>query len=57
MVDKNTRKARKRLKKEYGVSYRKARKMPLDKFANGPVLDGLVKKGVKRAKRNKWRLF
>lgn len=57
MVDKKTRKARKKLKKDYGVSYRKARKMSLNDFANGPVLNGLVKKGVESAKKSKWKLF
>lgn len=57
MVDKKTRKARRKFKKDYGMSRKKAGKMPLDKFVKGPVTDRVVKEGVKKAKKKGWRLF
>lgn len=51
-----TRKARKKFKKDYGISRKKAGKMKLSDFIAGPVTDATVRDGVKKAKKRKWKL-
>lgn len=51
-----TRKARKKFKKDYGISRKKAGKMSLTDFVNKHVADAIVNEGVKKAKKRKWKL-
>lgn len=51
-----TRKARKKFKKDFGISRKKAGKMKLSDFVKGPVTDAAVRDGVKKAKKRKWKL-
>lgn len=43
-------------RKKYGISFDKARKMSVNDFANGPMLNRMQKDGVKAAKKRKWRI-
>lgn len=49
-----TKKAKRKFKKDFGISRKKAGKMSLNDFVNGPVADHVVREGVKKAKRKKW---
>jgi len=51
-----TKKARKKFKKDYKISRKKAGKMSLTDFVNKHVADAVVRDGVKKAKKGKWRL-
>lgn len=43
-------------RRKYGISLDKARKMSLNDFANGPVLNRMTREGVKAARKRKWRI-
>ena len=51
-----TKKARKKFKKDFGVSRKKAGTMSLTDFVNKHVADAVVREGVKKARKRKWRL-
>lgn len=53
---KETRKARKKFKKDFKISRKKAGSMSLNDFVNKHVADSIVREGVKKAKKSKWRL-
>lgn len=50
-----TRKARKKFKKDFGISRKKAGKMKLSDFVAKHVTDAVVKEGVNKAKKRKWK--
>lgn len=43
-------------RKTYGISWDKARKMSVNDFAKGPMLNKMQRDGVKAAKKRKWRI-
>jgi hypothetical protein len=43
-------------KKTYGVSWEKARKMSVNDFSKGPMLNKMTRDGVKAARKRKWRI-
>lgn len=51
-----TKKAQKKFKKDYKISRKKAGKMSLNDFVSKHVADAVVREGVKKAKKKKWRL-
>lgn len=53
---KATKAARKKFKKTYGISRKKAGKMKLSDFVSKHVTDAVVKEGVSKAKKRKWKL-
>ena len=55
--DKRTTKAaKKKFKKDYKISRKKAGGMSLTDFVNKHVVDAVVREGVKKAKKRKWKL-
>lgn len=51
-----TKKARRKFKKDYKISRKKAGKMSLTDFVNKHVADAVVREGAKKAKKRKWKL-
>lgn len=53
---KTTKAARKKFKKDFKISRKKAGSMSLTDFVNKHVADSIVREGVKKAKKSKWRM-